>query len=298
MYIYVDQETLGTRGPVPDGPLLGRSALSALACRVPFRGFGVKYVERGVERYTVNGREFPVRSGQYLLVNARCSGNIVIDSREDVEGLCVELPERMLDEVVATFVTPGALDEVLPPGCFSRELDLQVRTGSITRVGALMEELLRDPLNRSSHWRPLQNELYFRVAEALVGDHRDGVRDLQKVRAVRTATRKEILRRVERARAVMHDRSSETLTVEEVAREAAMSEYHFSRAFRSIHGRSPYRYLVEVRIQKAMLLLRTTNAPLGEIALACGHVDIHAFSKTFKRVVGMAPSTFRGSRRN
>lgn len=298
MYIHVDQRTLHTRGPVPLGPLLGRSALSAVACRVAFRGFGIKYVERGVERYTVNGREYAVRTGQYLLVNSKCSGSVVIDSQRAVEGLCVELPERMLDDVVAARVRPGVLDEVVVAGCFSDELDLQVRPGSIDRVGMLMEELLRDPLNNTTAWRPLENDVYFRIAEALVEDHRDAVRGLQRVTAIRSSTRKEILRRVERARAMMHDRAGEVLSVEDVAREAAMSEYHFSRAFRSIHGRSPYQYLVEVRMQKAMALLHTTDHPLAEIALACGHADIHAFSKSFKRVVGVAPSTFRGSRRN
>lgn len=298
MYIHVDQQTLGTRGPVPDGPLLGRSALRAVACRVAFRGFGIKYVEQGVERYTVNGREYAVRTGQYLLVNSTCSGSLIIDSQRDVGGVCVELPERMLDEVVAAHIAPDSLDEVVKPGCFSSELELQVRPGSISRVGVLMEDLLKDPLNSTATWRPLQNELYFRIAEALVEDHRDGLRDLQKVSAVCSTTRKEILRRVEHARAVMHDRVGEALTVEEVAGEAAMSEYHFSRAFRSVHGRSPYQYLVEVRMGKAMLLLNTTDDPLTEIALACGYADLQGFSKSFKRVVGVAPSTFRGSGRN
>jgi AraC-like DNA-binding protein len=298
MYIHIDQRTLHTRGPVPAGPLLVRSVLTELACRVPFRGFGVKYVERGVERYTVNGREYAVRAGQYLLVNSHCTGNIVIDSRDEVDGLCVELPERMMDEVLTACVDPEAMDEGVSPGYFSREMDLQLRHGVITHVGVLMKELLRDPLNNLTACRPLQNELYFAIAEALLLDHRDGERDLRKVSAIRTTTRKEILRRVERGRAMMHDRAGDRLTVEEVARAAAMSEYHFSRAFRSVHGRSPYQYLVEVRVQKAKGLLRSSDAPLTEIALSCGHADIHAFSKSFKRVVGVAPSTFRGSRRN
>lgn len=298
MYIYVDQRTLHTRRPVPEGPLLGRSALTELACSVSFRGFGIKYVERGVERYTVNGRELPVRSGQYVLVNTQCMGSVVIDSAQTVEGLCVQLPERMLDEVVAANTHPGALDEEVRPGYFSEALELQVRPGAITRVGSLMEELLADPLNRSSSSRPLSEELYFRIAEALLIDHRADLRGLGRVAAVKTDTRREILRRVERARAMMHDRAKEALTIAACAREAAMSEYHFSRAFRTIHGRSPYQYLLEVRMRKALVLLSTTDQAVADIAVACGHEDPHAFSKAFKRVMGAAPSTFRGSSRN
>lgn len=298
MYIYVDQRTLHTRGPVPEGPLLGRSSLNALESRVPFRGFGVKYVERGIERYTVNGGEFPVRAGEYLLVNTRCSGSIVIDSKQDVEGLCVELPLRMMDEVVAVHMDPGALDGGCRPGYFSGDLDLQIQAGALTRVGALMRSLLGDPLNRAITSRPLPIELYFRIAEGLVEDHRKHVRDLQKVVAVRMSTRMEILRRVERARAEMHDRSTEPLNMVHFARAAAMSEYHFSRAFRSIHGGSPYQYLLELRMQKAKTLLRDTDLLISEVALACGYADVHGFSKSFNRVIGATPSKFRGSRRN
>lgn len=298
MYLHVDQHNLHTRRAVPPGPLLSRSSLSTVACALNFRGFGIKYVHSGVERYTVNGREFAVQAGRYLLVNSACSGRVVIDSPYAVEGLCVELPDSLLNEVASALCDPNVLDDQARSPSFAVGWEPRMEEGSLSRVGLLMRTLLMDPLNHVSDPRMLSNAFYFKIAEAAIADEWLRASALCRVTALQTRTRKEILRRVERARSMLHDRFSQALTIEELAREASMSAYHFSRAFRSIHGRSPYQYLQALRMDHAKSLLSTTDTPLAEVAEACGLGDIHAFSKSFKRMVGIAPSTFRGSERS
>ena len=295
MYLHVDQQKLGTRRAVPPGPLLSRSSLSTLDCGMRFRGFGVKYVLSGVERYTVNGREFAVQAGRYLLVNSSCTGSVLIDSARAVEGLCVELPDTLLNEVASALCDPNSLDGPRRVSSFAVGWEPRMEEGSLTRVGLLMRTLLQDPLNHSHDPRTLSNTFYHRIAEAAVLDQLTHADALGKVSAVQPSTRTEILRRIERARSMVHDRFSEALTIEDLSLEASMSPYHFSRAFRSIHGRSPYQYLQALRVDHAKDLLTTTDVSLSEVAEMCGLGDIHTFSKSFKRMVGIAPSTFRGS---
>ena len=74
---------------------------------------------------------------------------------------------------------------------------------------------------------------------------------------------------------------------------AGTSQFHFSRAFRLATGRSPYRYLLQRRIEQARVLLLVGHDSLDAISQACGFNSRHQFSVMFKRVVGVTPKRFR-----
>lgn len=81
--------------------------------------------------------------------------------------------------------------------------------------------------------------------------------------------------------------------LEEIAKEAAISIFHFSRCFKSAVGKSPYAYLIDRRIERTKNLLINTNRPLSDIALACGFSSQSHLSTLFKRITGITPSRYR-----
>lgn len=299
MYSHVDHHSLRGRAPYSSGPLLVRSFFHVLDTRIPMRGVGIKYVMQGVERYTVNGRYHPVGRDRYLLVNGTCTGRVTIESDKGVAGLCVELPHDLVNEVAATLTAPGGLDATMPDcGLTDERLRPGAYAAGLTRVGVLLRQLSETPEYASKADRPVGMEVYHRLVEALLMDlARDGVLSAG-IPAVSLATREELFRRVELGRAYMHDHATSSLSVGQVAAEAAMSEYHFSRAFRNVHGRSPYAYLLELRSTAAKEMVQCSDLSLTEIAAACGFADLHTFSRFFKRRFSEAPSLLRESRRN
>jgi len=92
--------------------------------------------------------------------------------------------------------------------------------------------------------------------------------------------------------AVDHIRSShaEPLGVDELARSAGMSRYHFSRVFRAQMGASPYRFLQDTRVERAAELLRSGRHSVTEVALAVGFRDLGRFGIAFRRRFGCTPS--------
>ena len=78
---------------------------------------------------------------------------------------------------------------------------------------------------------------------------------------------------------------------------AGLSLCHFVRAFKESEGVPPHRYLLRRRISRAQELLRRTDLPLSEIALASGFADQSHFSHRFHEEVGVSPNTFRRSKR-
>ncbi|RKN76077.1 AraC family transcriptional regulator [Paenibacillus ginsengarvi] len=81
-----------------------------------------------------------------------------------------------------------------------------------------------------------------------------------------------------------------------LAEMAGLSPYYFLRAFSQAYGLSPMKYCQTVRIGKAREWIQFTSLPLTEIAERVGFASIHAFSRTFKRIDGVAPSFYRGGK--
>ena len=83
------------------------------------------------------------------------------------------------------------------------------------------------------------------------------------------------------------------LTLEDMAQQASMSKYHFSRLFKKSCGYSPHEFLTLTRLNRAKHLLKTTDLPIKQIALEIGYQSVASFSNTFASRVGVTPSRFR-----
>jgi AraC family transcriptional regulator len=79
-----------------------------------------------------------------------------------------------------------------------------------------------------------------------------------------------------------------------LAREAGLSEFHFSRAFKRSSGVAPLRYFTRLRMEKARRLLRESGRSIIEIGLEVGYTSASHFSQVFRREVGISPSDYRG----
>lgn len=83
------------------------------------------------------------------------------------------------------------------------------------------------------------------------------------------------------------------IAVADLAAVAAMSPFHFSRAFAAATGASPYAYLVKRRIEFAKPLLFEGAEPVAAIAERCGFNSAGQFCRMFKRATGRSPLRYR-----
>lgn len=91
----------------------------------------------------------------------------------------------------------------------------------------------------------------------------------------------------------LEDHFMETINLEGLAEQIAMSKFHFLRTFRAVVGRSPYQYLINLRLQRAAHQMINSVNSIADIALGCGFGDLSTFGLTFKRQYGETPSQFR-----
>jgi AraC-like DNA-binding protein len=100
-------------------------------------------------------------------------------------------------------------------------------------------------------------------------------------------------RRLLRARDAMDREYAKPLDIPTLARIAYISEAHFIRTFRATFGETPHRYLQRRRVERAMYLLRETDRSVSEICLDVGFTSLGTFGRTFQRIVGESPTTYR-----
>lgn len=88
------------------------------------------------------------------------------------------------------------------------------------------------------------------------------------------------------------------ISVEDAARVAGISPSQLSRLFQHYFGKTPIRFLQEIRFNHIRKLLDTTSLPLNEIARQSGYGSGMALSLAFKRETGMTPGAYRQTRRH
>lgn len=95
--------------------------------------------------------------------------------------------------------------------------------------------------------------------------------------------------KVKKAQAMMIQRMAQGCSIEQVARECAMSRSHFSRAFKNATGHSPHDWLRRAKLDKAEQLLMDKRFTICQVALECGFNDQSYFTRVFRAMNGVSP---------
>jgi len=99
--------------------------------------------------------------------------------------------------------------------------------------------------------------------------------------------------RIHRARSYIRAHLSESIDLEQLANEAGLSKFHFSREFKRLTGQTPIAALRAERVAAARSLLLSTPWKLHFIAHQVGFADEYQLSRVFKRVTGISPGKVR-----
>jgi AraC family transcriptional regulator len=85
----------------------------------------------------------------------------------------------------------------------------------------------------------------------------------------------------------------QTLTLDEIAREAGLGTWTFGKMFRETFGRPPHAYIIERRVERAESFLDRGVMPLKEIAFACGFADQAHMTRVFRAKRKATPGSLR-----
>lgn len=100
-------------------------------------------------------------------------------------------------------------------------------------------------------------------------------------------------RRIRRVTDYIRANLAADLAIGELAAQAGLSSFHFARVFRRETGETPHQFVTRLRLEEAARLLRVTDQPVLQIALAVGFENASHFSVQFKRGYGVTPLAYR-----
>lgn len=244
----------------------------------------VAFIDSGRVSYRIGRRTFEVGAGQMIVVPAGVEHATGFE--EGLRGGAVYLRRDLLDEAgdamglrpskahPTMVAAPRRARHLLRLLCDEAE---QAARGSTFALSGLADaaavEILRgiEPANEIG--APREENGLPRSPSARVRDPR-------------------VRRAIERIEAA----PEAEISVDDLAKTAAMSRFHFSRVFREATGQSPYRYLLEARLARAMVLLRTDRFSVTEVAFACGFNDLGRFAKQFREHFGRSPGSVKQGR--
>ncbi len=98
---------------------------------------------------------------------------------------------------------------------------------------------------------------------------------------------------IEDSIAYINDHLTQELSLENLAVQAALSPFYFSRLFKRETGFSPHQYILATRISNAKFLLQSTSDSVKNICFTVGFTSESSFCTAFKGQTGMTPSEYR-----
>ena len=107
----------------------------------------------------------------------------------------------------------------------------------------------------------------------------------------------EYTRRIDRVIDYLRDHLDKPLKLEDLAKVACFSEYHFHRVFGAMTGETLNDFTNRLRLEKAARLLTKTRQSATEIGLECGFSSSATFSRSFNKAFNTSPTQYRRSRK-
>lgn len=266
------------RVPFPGGKVVlsrlgpGRSMIGA---PVP----SVKMVLEGEENYEIDGRAIRVRPGELLYVDA--GTDCVGVNRVDTLGLCLLLN---MSDSQSLWSAHSMGDPLL-----GRAFAFSARTSPLGRA---LAEYGHRIANDPSCGPELAPTIVAQVGAAIQGPLGACEVAAAALDTAKPSTRRDILQRLERARAHLHDNLDRSIALGELASVARLSQFHLARYFKRAFGSAPIAYHRVLRLERAAQYLARGEGSVSQAAELVGYSDAVALSHAFRKHFGIPPQRY------
>ncbi len=240
---------------------------------------GIVIVGQGHKVAYIGGRSFNYDADSCLVIGVPIPLECASFANEDAPllGIRLDIDRGLLHRLVARLAAPNdarsAVTRAAQSGIEPLKMD-----GLLLAAVARLVQSLPDPVERDVIGPAAVEEIIYRILRSEQGE------------ILRTLTEQTPYGGIANALELMHVSYANGLSVEDLAKEAAMGVSSFHRAFKRVTGESPLQYLKKVRLLKAKNLLVFEGKRVEETAYDVGYASPSQFSRDFKRYFEVPPS--------
>jgi len=116
--------------------------------------------------------------------------------------------------------------------------------------------------------------------------------DRLSIQTKKNDTQRALLIKLFSSKNFIHQHYNQKIKLDQLARYAGISKYHFLRLFKLCFRQSPLELQDRLRMKKAIELIKNPTTQLSNIAYGLGYTDLASFSKKFKKQCGVSPSQY------
>jgi AraC family transcriptional regulator len=254
-----------------------------LSVKTMISGAAFWHTEAGAQR---------VQRSSFLILNKGTKYTLEMNSREPSHTFVLFFRDGFVEDVQRCLGSSGdaLLDSPFDAGSATSFLEA-IHSAGESAVGAALGRVRRVWLSGGS--AVALEEEFRSVAADLVRLQQEASRMVSAMPSLRPSTRNELFRRIQRARVRIEDSYLEDLSLEDLAREACLSPYHFHRTFREVYSVTPHQYIQRLRLKLAARFLQETDLPVAAVCAKSGFESVPSFSALFHSRFRMPPSRFR-----
>ena len=265
-----------TEGPYP-GLILYRFSRRASVRKQPVVGVTLCVGLQGDKRMRVGSIAMKVDRRDYFVITRDTVYDSTVTPEDDRPFLSFSLTfsPDLVAKVLGALADEGAARAADTAPAFSAPLTAELGEALVRFVRAL-----NDPAERRSLAPLVAEEIVFRLLRS------------DAAAAMRSALRPQDAVRITDAMRLLRANPTARLSVNEIARQVAMSPSHFAHRFRAIARMSPMRFVKEVRLEHARTLLLGERARANDVAVRVGYESASHFTRDFKRRYGTSPARY------
>jgi AraC-like DNA-binding protein len=249
----------------------------------------INYIKSGSGYYIINGKRFEFQQGDILLINSND-----LHCAYEVKDLII----MVIEFDMSWFVSSLRYDpEILSP---YKDMGIHF-TNLLDRTSPHIEELrtlLLEMQQEHEQARPSYISLVYAHLLRFLSCVNRYFR-LEDARQCSSANVSSL--QLEKMRQVIHameEKLSHPWTLEELAAIVYLSPSRFSDIFRRAVGTSPLEYLIQLRLEHALMLLEQTQMKIMDVAMECGFRSLSNFNHLFKKHIGKSPKHVRMRQNN
>jgi AraC-like DNA-binding protein len=263
-----------------DSEISATHTVTASALRPHFHsGYVIGYLFSGQYHCRLNQKQnYKYGPGEITLLNP---GEVHQDfsSTQERDYISVNIQERLFARGLDDFgARAGARPSFFRP-----------RMQTDTQVGEIFEALRRAIDGHNIEREFVIRGLVARLALYLSGHLTPTSFHPRKSELDKATTRWEIRRGIE----LLRDTYTQQFDLDRFARVVGLSKYYLEKVFKKSTGLSPYQFVIQLRVERAKLLLASTSRSLIDISMELGFFDQSHFTNSFRHFTGNSPLAYR-----
>lgn len=257
--------------------------------------FSLRFVFSGKEHYNIGRRSLAIYPDSFLTLNKGTQYSSAVDSALPVHSFSISFDEKFIND----FKNRRPLKGERP---FKTEHNNRQETEFTETIYPFKEDMLFNVLHLKYHLdqgeqdEQLINEYldqclasYFKIYNEEISQK------TERLNFSNQSTKIEILRRLNLAKEYLYTNYNHNISLDDLAEYSCLSVNHLLRTFKQAFGLTPHQFLVQLRLQRAQVLLKNTDYPVNEVVNLIGFECPSSFIRLFREHFQTTPLKYRQS---